>query len=115
MSPLALATDRALRVPAAHVVRTGYVDVFQVRLANRAGMAVGDVDRAYQKRLQCGPDQPFPCPNGRWEGERFVLLDGRHEWVAAVMLGHPRLLVAWVEPERTPIADDPDFPEGRMA
>lgn len=95
--PLALAEDRALAIPAGHLVRTAHVDVFKVRLANRSRMAVGDIDRAYQKRLQLGDAHPFPCPNGEWAGDTFVIFDGRHEWLATVALGHPTLLVAWVE------------------
>lgn len=90
--------DRSLAVPPGHIVVTGYVDVFRVRLACRERMAVGDVDRAYQRRLQMGDRQEWPCPNGRWDGETFTILDGRHEWLSAVMLGQTHILVAWVEP-----------------
>ena len=69
----------------------------QVRLACRERIAVGDFDRACQKRLQAGPDQPWPCPTGWWDGESFVLCDGRHEWLATVALGYEHLLVAWLE------------------
>lgn len=89
--------DRALVVPPGAIVRTGYVDVFNVRLACRERMAVGDVDRAFQRRLQAGSSQRWPCPNGEWHDDVFVLLDGRHEWVASVMLGQTHLLVAWIE------------------
>lgn len=96
--------DRTLDIPPGHVVRTGYVDVFSVRLACRDRLAVGDVDRAYQRRLQLGDRQPWPCPNGWWEGETFVVADGRHEWVATVMLGHTHMLVAWTEPAEQVVA-----------
>lgn len=52
------AQDRAIAVPAGRVVRSGYVDVFRVRLACRERMAVGDISAAYQKRLQAGETQP---------------------------------------------------------
>jgi transposase InsO family protein len=94
-----ISPDRTLAVPPGQVVRTGWVDVFACRLANRERMAVGDVAEAFQRRLQAGRAQPFPCPNGRWAGDAFEIFDGRHEWVAAVMLGHARILVAWVEAE----------------
>ncbi|HEX2020262.1 MAG TPA: hypothetical protein VGO17_15110 [Aurantimonas sp.] len=84
-------------MPAGHVVRTGYVPVFDVILACRDRMAVGDVDRAYQKRLQLGSRQPWPCPRGHWQGNRFVIVDGRHEYVATLMLGLSHILVAWIE------------------
>lgn len=95
--PLTSAEDRALRIPAGHIVRTGYVAVDRVVMANRTRMAVGDVDRAYQKRLQLGDAQSWPPPYGTWQGEQFCLLDGRHEYVATLMLGHRYLFVAWVE------------------
>lgn len=95
---LATAEDRALGIAPGHVVKTGRVDVFRCRLANRERIAVGDFDRAYQRRLQLGDRSPFPCPNGWWEGDTFVIADGRHEWLATVALGHAEILVAWVEP-----------------
>lgn len=89
--------DRSLIVKPGQIVRTGYVDVFQCRLACRERMAVGDVDRAYQRVLQRGEDCSWPCPNGHWEGDRFIIEDGRHEWTASVMLGKSHILVAWIE------------------
>lgn len=79
------------------VVRTGYVDVFRVRLACRERMAVGDIDRAYQRQLQLGSTQAWPPPHGFWAGETFVIEDGRHAWVSAIMLGMSHLFVAWME------------------
>jgi hypothetical protein len=91
------AVDRSLLVQPGQVVKTGYVDVWRCQLANRAPMAVGDVAGAHNKLLQLGEASLFPPPNGHWEGEEFVIHDGRHEYVAAVMLGRAQLLVAWVE------------------
>lgn len=98
IEPVFTTEDRSIAVPPGHVIRTDYVHVDQVKLACRARMAVGDVDRAYQKRLQLGDRQPWPCPRGHWEGDRFVIVDGRHEYVATLMLGLEWVLVAWVEP-----------------
>lgn len=89
--------DRSLLVGPGQVVRTGYADVRHCEMACRDRMAVGDVDRAYQKLLQCGSNSPWPCPRGHWAGERFVIVDGRHEYVAALMLGRTHVLVAWIE------------------
>lgn len=97
MNAVELREDRSLVVPPGHVVRTAYVAIDQVRLACRDRMAIGDVERAYRKRLQLGSAQPWPPPVGHWDGDRFVILDGRHETVAALMLGVEYLLVAWVE------------------
>ncbi|WP_245431131.1 hypothetical protein [Rhodoplanes roseus] len=97
IAPVATGEDRTMAVPPGAVVRTGYVDLFAVRLACRERMAVGDVKAAFERRLQLGDHQPWPCPRGHWEGDTFVLVDGRHEYVAALMLGHEHILVAWCE------------------
>jgi hypothetical protein len=76
---------------------TGYVELCRVVMACRDRMAVGDLDRAYQKVIQLGDCAIFPPPNGTWLGETFILADGRHEYVARLMLGHKAMLVAWRE------------------
>jgi hypothetical protein len=96
-TPVVKAQDKTISVPTGMRVATGYVDIFKVRLACRERMAVGDVGAAYQSQLQLGSSQAFPCPTGFWEGETFVIEDGRHTWVAAVMLGLQCVLVAWLE------------------
>lgn len=95
--PIYTAEDRSLAVPPGAKIVTGYVHIDAIKLACRSRMAVGDVDRAYQRRLQLGDHQPWPCPRGHWEGERFVVVDGRHDIVAAMMLGLEYVLVAWGE------------------
>lgn len=88
---------RSISVAPGHRVVTGYVSIDQITMACRARMAVGDVEAACRKQLALGDHQAFPCPNGRWDGERFVLLDGRHCYISALMLGMTHLLVAWTE------------------
>lgn len=96
--PLTLTTDRALAVPPGKLVRTAYVEVHRVRLGCRERMGVGDVERAYEKRLQLGANSPWPPPYGRWlEDGWFEIADGRHEYIATLMLGHSHIFVAWVE------------------
>jgi hypothetical protein len=92
--------DRSIALEPGQTIRTGYVDVFSCTLACRERMAIGDIDRAYQKLLQLGTRSPWPCPHGHWseDGARFVIVDGRHEWAASVALGRSHILVAWVEP-----------------
>lgn len=101
VSPVAVADDRSMLVPAGCVVRTGYVSVWDCRLACRDRMAVGDVGAAYQRVIQLGEASSWPCPRGYWEEDegrqRFVVVDGRHEWVASVMIGKDHVLVAWME------------------
>lgn len=59
---------------------------------------MGDIDRSYQQQLQLGASQMWPPPVGKWEGETFVIYDGRHQWIAAVALGNESIFVAWKEP-----------------
>lgn len=89
--------DRSISVAPGYRVVTGYVPIEQITMANRTRMAVGDIDIAYRKQLALGDHQAFPCPNGRWDGERFIIHDGRHCYISALMLGMTHLLVAWVE------------------
>lgn len=96
--PVSIAEDRSISIPPGAVVFTGYVRIDRISLACRERMAVGDVDRACQRRLQLAPRQPFPPPRGYWDGQQFVIVDGRHEYVAALMLGFERILVAWTMP-----------------
>lgn len=89
-------------MPAGSIVQTARVPCHRVRLACTERMAVGDVERAYHKRLNHRPDDAWPPPVGHWEedpegGKRFVILDGRHAYIAALMLGDREILVAWVE------------------
>lgn len=95
--PIRFAQDRTLIVPAGALVKTGYVPLDGLRFACRDRMAIGDVETAYRRRLQLGSAQPWPPPVGEWQDGNFVLFDGRHESVAALMLGFEHLLVAWVE------------------
>ncbi len=98
MTPQATYHDRSLVVPRSHVVKTAWVATSRVHLAHPAPMAVGDVDRAFQRVLHRGPENGgWPPPVGYWDGETFILTDGRHEYLATLMHGQRELFVAWVE------------------
>lgn len=95
-----LQEDKTICVPPGQTVKTGYVPVHHIVLACKDRMAVGDVDRAYQRLIQIAPNQAFPCPIGHWEEDNnFVIIDGRHTYVAALMLGFEYILVAWEDNE----------------
>ena len=104
MHGVAVVEDRSLAIPPGYLVHTAYVRVERIRLACRERIAVGDVDRAYQRMLQLGDHARWPCPRGEWEEDaedgarQFVVHDGRHEVVAALMLGKSHVLIAWTEP-----------------
>jgi hypothetical protein len=86
-------------VPSGHVVRTGYVPIHDVVCHAAVGhqLLPAEVERAYRRQLELGPEQAWPCPTGYWRPDRrFVLTDGRNRFVAALMLGVEHLLVAWL-------------------
>lgn len=85
-------------VPPGSKVITDYVPIEDVVLACRDRMQPSDVERAMQRIMSCAPASPWPCPVGQWrEDKRFAVHDGRHQAVAALMLGHSHILVAWVD------------------
>ena len=96
MTPVATPIDRTLAIGPGQTVKTGYVETHRIKLACRDRMAVGDVEAAYRRQLSLGDQQAWPCPVGEWEGNLFVIHDGRHQYVAALMLGLTHILVAWV-------------------
>ncbi len=102
MTPILHAEDRSLAVPPGRKVVTGYVHIDQVRFGCHARMALADVKEKYERRLQLGDHQPWPCPRGEWDGvagqSRFTVIDGRHDVAAAMLLGQEYVLVAWPEP-----------------
>jgi hypothetical protein len=96
--PVRLAEDRSMVVPRGHVVKTAYVDMGQIRMACRERMTCADVERAYQRHVQLGDAQMWPCPVGQWRDGAFYITDGRHSYVACLLLGLTHLLVAWLAP-----------------
>lgn len=90
-----------MAVPPGQTIVTGYVHVDALQLGCRARMAVGDVREKYERRLQLGDHQPWPPPRGEWKGDRFTVIDGRHDVIAATMLGQEWVLCAWAEPVRS--------------
>jgi hypothetical protein len=90
--------DRSILLEPGQIVRTAHVDITKCVMACRERMSIGDVDRAYQKLIQLGAHSPWPCPRGHWDDDgRFSIVDGRHEYIASLMLGRTHILVAWVE------------------
>ena len=88
---------RSMHVPPGKVVREGYVPVWDIELLCRDRMAVGDVGAAFDRLLQVAPNQEHPPPFGYWKDGSFIIVDGRHAFVALLMLGYTHILVAWME------------------
>jgi len=97
MEPIAIAEDRSISVPPGQIIRTGYVSTDLVTMACRDRMTPGDVKQAYDRLIQMGDHQPHPSPYGYWHGPRFVIIDGRHQFISSLMLGKTHILVAWLD------------------
>jgi hypothetical protein len=92
-----VAEDRSLSVKPGQCVRTAWIDIDLCKLANRSRMSPEAVQKKYQKLLCMGDNCSWPPIVGQWDGERFNVYDGRHEYLASLMLGRTKLLVGWLE------------------
>lgn len=86
-------------VPAAHVLRYGYAPHGRIRFAEYGGQQWDAVVRHANQIADLGNSaQPADCPFGYWDGDTFVIQDGRHRYLALVGLGFQQILVRWLEP-----------------
>ncbi|QRQ99694.1 hypothetical protein [Dyadobacter sandarakinus] len=93
--------DKSISVKPGGVVKTGYVKTENVVLLCKDPMSKGDISEKYELVKQNAPNQIFPCPIGHFrEDGRFVILDGRHTFIALVMNGFESILVSWIDNEK---------------
>ena len=105
-----VAVDRSMCVQPYQVVRTGWIDIDLCKLGCRVPMNPEAVEKKFRRLLNLGECAPWPPIVGHWEDGRFLVDDGRHEYLAALMIGRDKLFVCWLEgvpPEPAPsiIAD----------
>jgi hypothetical protein len=98
MDGVLVAEDRAFRVSANETVKVEWVDIDRCQLGNRTPMSPEAVEKKWRTLLNNNGEECWPPVRGRWEGDRFVILDGRHHYVASLMFGRTEILVAWKEP-----------------
>ena len=89
--------DRQMVVQPHQRVQTAWVHVDMCQLGSRVRMDCAAIERAYRRLLHLDQGQVWPPVVGHWEGERFVVDDGRHEYLAVLALGRTRVFVAWLE------------------
>jgi hypothetical protein len=92
-----VAEDRTMCVQPHQLVRTAWVDIDLCRLGFRVPMSPEAVEKKFRRLLNIGECAPWPPVVGHWEGGRFVVDDGRHDYLAALMLGRDKLFVCWLE------------------
>jgi hypothetical protein len=87
-------------VPAGHVLRYGYAEHGSIAFEQYGGIYWPAVEQWLGHYVDGGGGaQPAHAPMGYWRSdERFVILDGRHRYVAAVIAGFQHILVCWLEP-----------------
>lgn len=89
--------DRDIWVQPGQYVRTEWIDINLCVLGCRRRMDFAAIERAGRKLLQQGECQSIRAIVGRWHHSgRFIVDDGRHEFLAALALGRQRLLVSWL-------------------
>ena len=91
--------DRSMCVRPEQTVKTSWVSVDDCVLGNRERMDFAAIERAGRKLLQMGDCAPWPPIVGHWQKDRFVVCDGRHEFMASLALGREKVFVAWLEGE----------------
>lgn len=86
-------------VPPGHIVVTGYVPTAEIVFPcdHEAPMSVADLKEKVDRQSHIGKGEAYPVPIGKWKDGRFHLWDGRHRYIAALMLGRRHMLVGWVE------------------
>jgi hypothetical protein len=97
--------DRSMCVQPHQVVRTAWVDIDLCRLSFRLPMSPEAVEKKYRRLLNLGQSAPWPPVVGHWEEGRFVVCDGRHDYLAALMIGREKLFVCWLETEPEALPD----------
>lgn len=96
------AEDRTMKVEPGQSVSTAWVPIEKCVLGNRARMSPEAVEAKYRRLLCQGDAAVWPPMTGFWrEDGRFIVCDGRHEYVASLMLGRASVFVAWLCREGT--------------
>ena len=100
-----VAEDRSMCVQPDQTVRTAWIDIDLCKLGGRVPMSPEAVEKKFRRLLNLDQAAPWPPIVGHWRGERFLVDDGRHDYLAALMLGRERLFVCWLEQAAGPATE----------
>jgi hypothetical protein len=96
--PVIIHEDRTMCVQPHQTVKCEWVYVNLCVLGCRDRMSPEAVEKKWRRLLQQGDAACWPPIIGRWSTDgRFVVCDGRHEFIASLMHGREKVLVAWIE------------------
>jgi hypothetical protein len=79
------------------VVRTAWVDIDLCKLGSLLPMSPEAVEKKFRRLMNIGYCAPWSPIVGHWESGRFVVCDGRNDYLAALMMGSDRVFVCWLE------------------
>lgn len=99
------ASDRTLIVQPGEMVMTAWIDIDQCVLGCRVLMSPEAVEKRFRVLLHLGACAEWPPIVGHWRSDgRFSVDDGRHSYLASLMIGQRALFVCWLAgtPETTP-------------
>jgi hypothetical protein len=88
--------DRSFVVQPGQQVAVEWIGIDLCVLGSRLPLTPEAVEKKWRKLLQQDEAASWPPLVGHWSGPRFVIDDGRHEFVAALMRGRVRVLVCWL-------------------
>lgn len=88
--------DRSMCVQPNQSVKVDWVDIDVCRMRCRDRMSPEAVKEKWVRMLNNGEAACWPPIVGHWEGGAFVISDGRHEFIASLMMGRTRVLAAWL-------------------
>lgn len=108
-----VAEDRSMCIQPCQMVRTGWVDIDLCKLGFRHPMSPEAVEKKFRRLLNIGDCAPWPLVVGHWENGRFLVDDGRHDYLAAQMMGRDKLFVCWLE--AAPVAQIEQIEPGSCA
>ena len=94
---VAVFEDRSMCIQPDQLVRSGWIDINCCKVGSHVQMSPEAVEKKWRRLLQQGEAACWPPIVGHWEGERFVVCDGRHEFIASLMIGRTKIYVAWLE------------------
>lgn len=89
--------DRHVFIQPDQFIRTDWIDINLCQLGCRERMDAAAVERSTRRYLQADQGQIWPIIVGHWDGKRFAIDDGRHEYLALLILGKDKIFVAWLE------------------
>lgn len=89
--------DRVLIISRDQTVKTQWIDIDRCVLGCRVQMSPEAVEKRFRVLLNLGECGEWPPVVGHWRKDgRFSVDDGRHAYLASLMIGRAELFVCWL-------------------